>query len=137
MNKVTIKFNKMNLRNQTVDVTVLREGKFFRKNPELLEPTDTTIYLKEPDPEIVIDMEADPEVNAKLGDALENLLERFEKVMSQQSKLAKVDKQVQEEAKAALEQARTVRMQVKARGKVLENIKSRNPKSMKVGGENG
>lgn len=132
MNKVTIRLNKISLRNQSVDVTVLREGKFFRKNPELLKPTDTTIYLKEDNPEIVIEMEADPEVNTKLGNALELLLDRFEKVMSQQSKLAKIDEQVKKDAIEALDIARTVNMQVKARDKVLENINKR-----KIGGKNG
>lgn len=128
MNSVTIRFNKINLRKQSVDVTVTREGKFFRKNPEMLKPTNTTIYLKEDFPEIKISMEADPEVNIKLGNALENLLDRFEKVMSQQSKVAKLDNKVKEEALEALENARTVKMNVKARNKVLENIKNRNPK---------
>lgn len=131
MNRVTIRFDKMNLRKQSVDVTVIREGKFFRKNPSLLEPTETTIFLKEPSPEIVIDMEADPEVNARLGAALDSLLARFEKVMSQQSKLAKIDEKVQNEAKEALEQAKTVKMNVKARDKVLQNINNR-----KIGGKN-
>lgn len=125
MNRVKITFNKIAARNQTIDVTITREGKYFDKHPDLLKPTETVIYLKEPNPEIIIEIEADPQVNVKLGNALEHLLDRFEKIMLQQSKWTKIDQKTKQEAEDAINQAKTVKMNVIAREKVIKNIKTR------------
>lgn len=121
-NIVKIIFDKIRTRDNSCDVTIKRSGPFVEANPELGIPAKGTVFLKEPDPMVTIEMPYDPAINIELATSLYRITKELEKMLSKPSTVKPNDpiRTELQKAKRVLQKAEVVEMLVDVQGTGLQ-----------------
>jgi len=117
-NKIKIVFEKIRTRDNSCDVTITRSGPFVEANPELGIPAKGTVFLKEPNPEVTIEMPHDPAINIDLAASLQRLTKELDKLFVKPSTVKPNDPRRVElqKAKRILQRAEVAEMLVNVQG---------------------
>lgn len=124
-NIVKLIFEKIRTRDNSCDITIKRSGPFVEANPELSIPTKGTVFLKDPNPEVTIEMPHNPAINIDIANSLYRLTKELEKMFTKPTSIKPNDplRVELQKAKRILQTAEISEMLVNIQGfELQENL---------------